>query len=70
MKNVIYKLVDDGEFFELSPDYARNILTGFARMEGSTVGIVANQPVELAGCRSDEISEKFCVLRTNRMPGH
>jgi len=58
MKNVIYKLVDDGEFFELSPDYARNILTGFARMEGSTVGIVANQPVELAGCLDINASVK------------
>jgi propionyl-CoA carboxylase beta chain len=43
-------VVDDGDFFELQRDYARNILTGFARLEGSPVGIVANQPMVLAGC--------------------
>ena len=43
-------MVDEGDFFEIQPDYAGNILTGFARMEGSTVGIVANQPMVLAGC--------------------
>ena len=37
-------------FFELQPDYAKNIIIGLARMEGSTVGIVANQPLVLAGC--------------------
>jgi propionyl-CoA carboxylase beta chain len=50
MKEVIFKMVDDGDFFELQPDYAKNIITGFARMEGSPVGIVANQPLVLAGC--------------------
>ncbi len=50
MKRVIYTLVDEQEFFELMPDYARNIVTGFGRFEGSTVGIVANQPKESAGC--------------------
>ncbi len=50
MKELILKLVDDGDFFELQPDYAKNIITGFARMEGSTVGVVANQPMVLAGC--------------------
>ncbi|OWQ84085.1 methylmalonyl-CoA carboxyltransferase [Roseateles aquatilis] len=50
MKELILKVVDDGDFFELQPDYAKNILTGFARMEGQTVGIVANQPLVLAGC--------------------
>jgi len=43
-------VVDEGDFYEVQPDYAKNILTGFARMEGSTVGIVANQPMVLAGC--------------------
>ncbi|MEP6462201.1 MAG: acyl-CoA carboxylase subunit beta [Frankiaceae bacterium] len=47
---LILKVVDDGDFFELQPDYARNIVIGFARMQGSTVGIVANQPLVLAGC--------------------
>ncbi len=50
MKELIVKTVDDGDFFELQPDYAKNIVIGFARMEGQTVGIVANQPLVLAGC--------------------
>ncbi|QNN59289.1 acyl-CoA carboxylase subunit beta [Diaphorobacter ruginosibacter] len=50
MKELIAKTVDDGDFFELQPEYAKNILIGFARMEGQTVGIVANQPLVLAGC--------------------
>ncbi|MDR2261805.1 MAG: acyl-CoA carboxylase subunit beta [Azoarcus sp.] len=50
MKELIVKMVDDGDFFELQPDYARNIIIGFARMEGAPVGIVANQPMVLAGC--------------------
>ncbi len=50
MKELILKIVDDGDFFEVQPGYAGNILTGFARMEGSTIGIVANQPMVLAGC--------------------
>jgi len=50
MKELIVKVADDGEFFELQPDSARNIVIGFARMEGAPVGIVANQPLVLAGC--------------------
>ena len=50
MKELIYKVVDEGYFFELQQDFAKNIITGFARMEGATVGIVANQPMVLAGC--------------------
>ncbi len=50
IKELITKVVDDGDFFELQPEYAKNIVTGFARMEGGTVGIVANQPLVLAGC--------------------
>jgi len=50
MKELITKTVDDGVFFELQPDYARNIVTGFGRMAGQTVGFVANQPLVLAGC--------------------
>ena len=50
MKELLLKVVDDGDFFELQPDYAKNIITGFARMEGQSVGIVANQPLVLAGC--------------------
>ncbi len=50
MKELIIKTVDDCDFFELQPDHAKNIIIGFARMEGSPVGIVANQPLVLAGC--------------------
>ena len=58
MKELIEKVVDEGEFFELQPDYARNILIGFGRLEGSTVGIVANQPMVLAGCLDIDSSRK------------
>jgi propionyl-CoA carboxylase beta chain len=50
MKELIGKVVDDGEFFELQPEHAKNIVIGFGRMEGAPVGIVANQPLVLAGC--------------------
>ncbi len=50
MKELILKTADDGDFFELQPDHARNIVIGFIRMEGQTVGVVANQPLVLAGC--------------------
>ncbi|MDR0996904.1 MAG: acyl-CoA carboxylase subunit beta [Zoogloeaceae bacterium] len=50
MKELIVKVVDDYNFLETQTDYARNIITGFARMAGSPVGIVANQPMVLAGC--------------------
>ncbi|WP_259783211.1 acyl-CoA carboxylase subunit beta [Aestuariispira ectoiniformans] len=50
MKELIHKVVDEGDFFETQPDYAGNIITGFGRMEGAPVGIVANQPMVLAGC--------------------
>jgi propionyl-CoA carboxylase beta chain len=58
MKELIEKVVDEGDFFELQPDYAGNILIGFARMEGSTIGIVANQPMVLAGCLDIDASRK------------
>jgi len=58
MKELIEKIVDEGEYFELQPDYAGNILTCFARMEGSTIGIVANQPTVLAGCLDIDSSKK------------
>ncbi len=50
MKELIAKIVDYGDFFEIQPEFARNILTGFARFNGASVGIVANQPMVLAGC--------------------
>src|SRR3546814_4320731 len=50
MKELIEKVVDEGDFFEIQPNYAKNILTVLARIGGQTVGIVANQPMVLAGC--------------------
>lgn len=58
MKELIEKVVDEGDFFEVAPKYAGNILTGFARMQGSTIGIVANQPMVLAGCLDIDSSRK------------
>ena len=58
MAEVIEKVVDEGDFFEIQPDYAGNIIVGFGRMEGSTVGIVANQPMVLAGCLDIDSSRK------------
>jgi len=50
MHELIVKVADEGDFFEIQPDFAKNIIVGFARMEGRTVGVVANQPMVLAGC--------------------
>ncbi len=50
MKELIYKVSDDNEFWELQPEHAGNIIIGFTRMDGYPVGIVANQPMVLAGC--------------------
>ena len=58
MQELVRKVADEGDFFEIQPDFARNILTGFARIEGSTVGIVANQPLVLAGCLDIDSARK------------
>ena len=58
MAELITKLADEGDFFEIQPDFARNILTGFIRIEGRTVGVVANQPMVLAGCLDIDSSRK------------
>jgi propionyl-CoA carboxylase beta chain len=58
MKDVISRVVDDGNFFEVAEHFARNILVGFSRMAGETVGIVANQPAHLAGCLDIDSSTK------------
>ncbi len=50
IKDIIHRVVDDGEFFEIHEHWARNIVVGFARMDGRSIGIVANQPAFLAGC--------------------
>ncbi len=58
MKELILKIADEGDFYEIQKDYAANIITGFIRMEGQTVGVVANQPMVLAGCLDIDSSRK------------
>ncbi|RPE72051.1 propionyl-CoA carboxylase carboxyltransferase subunit [Pacificibacter maritimus] len=58
MKEVILKTVDEGDFYEIQAEHAKNIITGFARIEGQTVGVVANQPMVLAGCLDIDASKK------------
>ncbi|MEC9345251.1 MAG: acyl-CoA carboxylase subunit beta [Pseudomonadota bacterium] len=58
MMELITKVVDEGDFFEIQPTYARNIIVGFGRLEGQTVGLVANQPMVLAGCLDIDSSKK------------
>jgi acetyl-CoA carboxylase carboxyltransferase component len=58
IKDVIDRVVDDGHFFEVHEDYAENIVVGFARLGGHSVGIVANQPIVLAGVLDIKASEK------------
>ena len=58
MKELISKTVDEGDFFEIQESFAKNIITGFGRMEGCTVGIVANQPMVLAGVLDSDASRK------------
>jgi len=58
IKDVIGRVVDDGEFFEVHEHFARNIVVGFARMDGRSIGIVANQPAVLAGCLDIDSSTK------------
>ena len=58
MKDLIHAVVDEGYFFEIQPEYAANILVGFARLGGRPVGIVANQPANLAGCLDTHASVK------------
>ena len=58
MKKLLKMVVDDHEFFEISPDFAKNVVVGFGRMEGRTVGVVANQPLEKAGCLDIDASVK------------
>jgi propionyl-CoA carboxylase beta chain len=58
MHELIRKVVDEGDFFEIQPNHAANIITGFARVEGRTIGIVANQPMVLAGVLDIASSKK------------
>src|SRR3546814_2912607 len=58
MHELISKTVDEGDFFEVQPAHAGNIICGFGRVEGRTIGIVANQPTVLAGCLDIKASKK------------
>jgi propionyl-CoA carboxylase beta chain len=58
IKDVIHRVVDNGKFFEVQERWARNIVIGFSRMDGRSVGIVANQPEHLAGCLDIDSSTK------------
>jgi propionyl-CoA carboxylase beta chain len=58
IKEVITKVADEGDFFELQPDYAQNIVIGFIRLQGSSIGVVANQPMVMAGCLDINASKK------------
>lgn len=58
MKELILKVVDEGDFFEISPSFAKNIVTGFGRVSGRSVGFVANQPMVLAGVLDSDASRK------------
>jgi len=62
MKHVIKSVVDEGNFFEIMEDWAKNIVVGFGRMSGETVCIIANQPKELAGCLDINASVKAARL--------
>ncbi|MDP6437945.1 MAG: acyl-CoA carboxylase subunit beta [Gammaproteobacteria bacterium] len=58
IKELIVKIADEGDFFEIQPDYAQNIVVGFIRIEGQSVGVIANQPMVLAGCLDVDASKK------------
>ncbi len=58
MKKILRCILDDGYFFEVKPRFARNIVTGFGRIEGGPVGIIANQPLHLAGALDVDASDK------------
>ncbi len=62
MSELVEKILDEGDFFEINPNYAKNIMVGFGRLEGETIGIVANQPMHLAGCLDIKASEKQRAL--------
>ena len=58
MKELILKLADEGDFYEIQEEFAKNIITGFIRIEGRSVGVVANQPMVLAGVLDIESARK------------
>ena len=58
MKELILKVADESDFYEIQEEFAKNIITGFIRLEGQSVGVVANQPMVLAGCLDIDSSRK------------
>ncbi|WP_333684089.1 acyl-CoA carboxylase subunit beta [Pontibaca methylaminivorans] len=58
MKELIEKVADEGSFYEIQAEFAKNIITGFIRLEGRTIGVVANQPMVLAGCLDIDSARK------------
>ena len=58
IKELLEKVVDDGDFYEIQPEFAGNIVIGFGRIDGATVGFVANQPMVLAGCLDIDSARK------------
>ncbi|MBO9419544.1 MULTISPECIES: acyl-CoA carboxylase subunit beta [Stappiaceae] len=58
MKELVLKTLDEGDFYEIQENFAGNIITGFGRMEGRTVGVIANQPMVLAGVLDSDASRK------------
>ncbi|WPC43211.1 acyl-CoA carboxylase subunit beta [Clostridium sp. JS66] len=65
MLDIIRTIVDDGDFMNVQAKFAKNVITGFARLNGSSIGIVANQPKELAGCLNINASDKIArFIRT------
>ena len=68
MYDVIKSVVDNGEYYDVAKEFAKNIITCFARFDGQTVGIIANQPAFMAGCLDYNASDKSArfILRSNR----
>lgn len=58
MKELILSIADEGAFFEIKENFAKNLITGFIRLEGRTIGVVANQPLVLAGCLDIDTARK------------
>ena len=58
MKEIIYEIIDNGDFYEVQPFFAQNIITGFARINGESVGIIANQPKVMGGSLDINASDK------------
>ena len=58
MRDLVLKLLMNEDFFEVQKDYATNIIIGFLRIDGNTVGVIGNQPINLAGCLDINSSRK------------